>query len=54
MGLSASPFSGLEKLRHEPLFALDRTKENPGEESLELAPDLFLPISDAVIDAIIP
>jgi putative transcriptional regulator len=35
------------------VFALVRAKESPGEGSLQLAPDLFLATSGAVVDAII-
>lgn len=35
------------------VFALVRTKENPGEGSLQLAPDLFLATSGMVIDRLI-
>ena len=35
------------------VFALVRTKESPGEGSLQLAPDLFLATSGQVIDGII-
>lgn len=35
------------------LFALVRTRQSPGEGSLQLAPDLFLAANAAVIDAVI-
>jgi putative transcriptional regulator len=37
----------------EAVFALVRTKESPGEGSLQLAADLFLATNGAVIDAVI-